>query len=71
MPLDTHEDAASVEPSFSTDGPTCPHCKATYTPDEGFYFDQNGYEMECDGCGEKFSVQPDCSWSWVGRPIAK
>ena len=47
----------------SWDGPMCPACGLQFTCDENFYFDQNGYELDCD-CGVKFSVRPNATWTW-------
>lgn len=42
----------------------CPYCHHAFSPDEGSYYDQNGYELDCDECHEVFIVQPQCLWSW-------
>lgn len=51
--------------TISTDGPECPKCGFTFTPDEGHYFDQNQYtEDECPKCETKFKVEVHHSVSW-------
>lgn len=51
--------------TFSTDGPTCPHCGRVYTPDEPHYFDERGYTQEtCDECERPFKVEVQHSVSW-------
>jgi hypothetical protein len=56
---------------FSTEGPVCPCCGSQRTPDEASYYDESGFELECDECGTAFTVQPFASWSWTSRPIVK
>jgi uncharacterized Zn finger protein len=58
-------------PACSTEGPVCPWCSALWTTDEAFYFDENGYELECDECGAVFAVEPCASWSWTSHLIVK
>jgi hypothetical protein len=54
--------------AFSTDGPQCPYCLCTITPDEGFYFDANNYtEGECPDCQRKFKVEVHIETSWASR----
>lgn len=56
--------------SYSTDGPECPNCGHTITPDEGIYYDGNRYtEDECQECGQKFSVEIHHVTSWRCHPI--
>lgn len=53
-------------------GPTCPHCGREFTPDEQSYFDPAGYEMDCDGCDKRFSVEVYTSTSWTSsRKVAE
>lgn len=54
---------------FSTEGPVCPTCEAKWTCDEPYYYNENGFTLECDECGTVFSVQPVSSWSWTSRKI--
>lgn len=56
---------------FSTEGPVCPCCNSLWLVDEASYFNENGYDLQCDECGTAFSVQPAASWSWTSRPIVK
>lgn len=60
---------AELEPSWSTEGPVCPGCGQMWRPDEASYFDERGFELECDECGLVFTVQPTASWSWAGRAL--
>lgn len=56
--------------TYSTEGPTCPHCGRVYTPDESHYFDESGYTQdECDGCGKPFTVAVCISTSWTCEVI--
>lgn len=59
------------QPYFSNIGPTCPYCEFGETPDEPFFFNEGGFDLDCGECGKKFIVQPNCSWTWVTRPIAE
>lgn len=47
-PANNSTDLEDLEESYSTHGPKCPKCGTEYTPDEGFYYDQSGYELDCD-----------------------
>jgi hypothetical protein len=38
-----------------------------FTPDENYYFDESGFDLDCDECGGVFHVRPDASWSWSSR----
>jgi hypothetical protein len=58
-----------LEPSWSAEGPLCPGCGAKWRADEASYFNENGFELECDECDLVFVVQPVCSWSWTGRAL--
>lgn len=61
-----------VERSFSTDGPKCPKCGFTFTPDESHYYDEHRYtEDECQECGCKFSVRVNLSASWTCQAVAR
>ena len=51
--------------SYSTEGPECPSCGFTFTPDEPHYFDETGYTEEtCQDCGSKFRVEVFHTVSW-------
>lgn len=51
--------------TYSTDGPECPKCGFTFTPDESHYYDENAYTSdECPQCQTKFSVEVHHSVSW-------
>ena len=52
--------------TYSHDGPECPHCGFTSTPDEAIYYDENRYnEDTCPECDQKFSVEVHHSVSWT------
>ena len=52
--------------TYSSDGPECPMCGFTFTPDEPFYFDEKIYtEDECPQCETKFCVEVFHSISWT------
>ena len=53
-----------MESSYSTNGPTCPKCGFTFTPDESIYYEPRYTEDECQECGCKFSVEVHHSVSW-------
>jgi hypothetical protein len=56
--------------SASDDGPQCPKCGFTITPDEGLYFDEHCYtEDTCSECGTEFRVEVSHSVSWWCEPI--
>jgi hypothetical protein len=65
------EDAGMNVPlsEYSTDGVKCPFCGCVFTPDEAYYYNENGYLFECAECTATFKVQPFCSWSWTSRAI--
>lgn len=51
--------------TYSNDGPECPNCGFTFTPDDSYYYDENGYtEDECPDCKAKFKVEVHHSVSW-------
>jgi hypothetical protein len=57
--------------SYSTDGPQCPQCGFTFTPDEGHYFDEAAYtEDACPECYTTFKVEVHHSVSWTCEIIA-
>lgn len=61
---------SSAEETYSTEGPECPYCGFTFTPDEPHYFDETGYtEDECPECEKKFQVSVSHSTSWLCVPI--
>jgi transcription elongation factor Elf1 len=51
--------------TYSTDGPQCPYCNREFVPDEGFYYDSNLAELDCDECGKAFKVEVYHSVSWT------
>lgn len=51
--------------SYSTDGPECPACGFTFTPDDGAYYSDNYTEDECPDCKAKFTVEVYHSTSWT------
>lgn len=56
--------------TYSTDGPTCPHCGFVFTPDDGIYYDERRYtEDECPECEKKFKVEVFHSVSWTCEAI--
>ena len=56
------------EDVYSEDGPQCPYCLCTITPDEGLYYDSSRYtEGECPRCDRKFKVEVDTTTSWTSR----
>lgn len=58
--------------TYSTDGPTCPKCGFTYTPDEAHYYDEFRYTEEtCQECECKFSVRVEHSVSWTCKSISE
>ena len=59
-----------LEETYSTEGPMCPGCGAETCADEASYYDERGYEIECD-CGLTFEVEPFSAWSWTGRALSR
>lgn len=56
--------------SYSHDGPECPRCAFTFTPDEPHYYDEARYtEDECQECGCKFTVSVAITTSWSCEEI--
>ena len=56
--------------SYSLDGPKCPKCGFIFTPDEGYYYDNNRYTSDkCQECGTKFSVEVHHSTSWLCKLV--
>lgn len=52
--------------TYSKNGPECPKCGFTLTPDEGCYYDENRYTEEtCQECGTAFKVEVFHSTSWT------
>ena len=51
--------------TYSTEGPECPACGFTCTPDDSIYYDERNYtKEECQECGQKFSVEVHHSTAW-------
>ena len=57
-----------IKRSINSDGPECPFCGELITPDENFFYNEYGYQLECN-CGGVFKVQPLCSWTWYSNAI--
>ena len=55
--------------SFSTNGPKCPQCGFTFTPDERYYYERGYDKDECQECGCKFKVEVHYSVSWECEAI--
>lgn len=53
------------------EGPECPHCGCVYTADGNHFFDDKGFEMDCDQCGKEFKVWPNISVSWRTESIER
>src|SRR5262245_47574360 len=51
--------------TYSEEGPSCPRCGFTFTPDESIYYEPRYTEDTCQECGCKFSVEVEHSGSWV------
>jgi hypothetical protein len=52
---------------WSTDGPICPSCGYLHKPDDGHFYNESGFDMNCGECDYLFTVLPYCSWSWTTR----
>lgn len=52
------------------EGPICPFCERQFTADESHYFDEVGFEIECDECGNEIKILPQILTSWRTIPIA-
>lgn len=58
--------------TYSNDGPTCPHCGHSQTPDEGFYFDEDGdSDWECGHCEKHYRWTYGRIDIWRGYPLPK
>jgi ribosomal protein L37E len=55
--------------SYSTDGPECPACGFTFTPDEPHYYSDTYTEDECPDCGVKFKIEVYSWTSWSCEEI--
>lgn len=62
-------DHFQADETFSTEGPQCPHCGRQYTADEGYYYQTDYTEEECDECGNKFRIEVSHTTSWTCEPI--
>jgi ribosomal protein L37AE/L43A len=63
--LSTIKESSMSLVSYSHDGPECPKCGFTFTPDEPHYYDEAMYTHdECPDCGSKFSVSVMVTTSW-------
>lgn len=57
--------------TYCSDGPKCPHCGFTFTPDEAHYYDPSGYTRDtCPECKQGFKVEVHHSVSWECEPLA-
>ena len=54
---------------YNTDGPECPKCGTIWKPDDSYYYDERGFDLECYECETKFSVRPAVYWSWTTKEI--
>jgi ribosomal protein L37AE/L43A len=55
----------SSSETYSHDGPECPHCGHTLTPDESHYYDERYNKDTCPECDHTFSVEVHNSTSWT------
>lgn len=63
--------ATTCSPRYSNgEGPECPYCGCVHTADESHYFDQGGFEIECNECEREFKVWPNISVSWRTESVA-
>jgi hypothetical protein len=46
------------------EGPECPYCGCVHTADESHYFDEGGFEIDCNDCEREFKVWPNIAVSW-------
>ena len=61
-----------MKPSYSTgEGPICPYCGREYTADGSEYFHEDGYETECDECGNAICIEAHISVAWTTRAVSK
>jgi transposase-like protein len=49
---------------YSSDGPKCPGCGFTFTPDDTYYYDPLYVEDTCQECGLSFNVEVEHSVCW-------
>ena len=61
LPEKTYEDG---------EGPKCPFCGRQWTADDPIYYDEDGFEDECDSCGNAVEIKPHLSVAWTTRPIS-
>ena len=52
----------------SNQGPQCPFCGEIVTTDESFYFNEDGYDLDCGKCERKYAVEPRPNWIWTCTP---
>jgi hypothetical protein len=60
-----------VDIATSDDGPVCPGCGRQFTTDEPSYYDESGFELECDACPVVFHVTPAASWMWTSKLVRR
>ena len=64
-------DATACSPRYCNgEGPECPYCGCCHTADESHYFDEGGFEIECNDCEREFKVWPNISVSWRTESVA-
>ena len=52
--------------TYSTRGPTCPHCDYTHKPeDDPYLYAEDLTRLDCNSCGKKFNVSVYISYSWT------
>jgi hypothetical protein len=56
-----------VPNTFLTKDPTCPYCGETWQWNPEYDDDQ----IDCDNCGEKYSMEVSYSWSFCTEKIKK
>lgn len=52
------------------EGPQCPFCGAFLTADGPEFYDERGFETECN-CGGTISIQPSTWTSWNTKAIRR
>jgi hypothetical protein len=58
------------EETYETgEGPRCPFCGQQWTADDAIYFDEDGFDADCDECGNEIRVDPIISVAWKTKPV--
>lgn len=52
------------QPDTYEDQPTCPGCGYVWSTDDGGFYDENGYDLECPECELKLFCSPSVSWTF-------